>query len=40
MSDNALRRRVNHTEVFAEVEPNQKERILFALRKAGNVVGY
>jgi Mg2+-importing ATPase len=27
-------------DVFAEVEPNQKERIILALRKAGNVVGY
>ena len=26
--------------IFAEVEPNQKERIILALRKAGNVVGY
>lgn len=26
--------------VFAEVEPNQKERIIIALKKAGNVVGY
>jgi Mg2+-importing ATPase len=26
--------------VFAEVEPNQKESILIALKKAGNVVGY
>ena len=25
---------------FAEVEPNQKERIIIALKKAGNVVGY
>ncbi len=40
MSDEALLRRINCTEVFAEVEPNQKERILFALRRAGNVVGY
>ena len=27
-------------DVFAEVEPNQKERIILALKKAGNVVGY
>ena len=27
-------------DIFAETEPNQKERILTALRKAGNVVGY
>ena len=26
--------------VFAEVEPNQKERMILALKKAGNVVGY
>jgi len=26
--------------VCAEVEPNQKERIIIALRKAGNVIGY
>jgi Mg2+-importing ATPase len=27
-------------DIFAEIEPNQKERIILALRKAGNVVGY
>jgi P-type Mg2+ transporter len=27
-------------DVFAEVEPNQKERIILALKKAGNVVGF
>ncbi|MBE9020644.1 HAD-IC family P-type ATPase, partial [Chroococcidiopsidales cyanobacterium LEGE 13417] len=26
--------------IFAKVEPNQKERIILALKKAGNVVGY
>ncbi|NWG02834.1 MAG: magnesium-translocating P-type ATPase [Syntrophaceae bacterium] len=40
MSDEALFRRVNDVEIFAEVEPNQKERIILALKKAGNVVGY
>ncbi len=40
MSDEALLRSVNRTDLFAEVEPNQKERILLALRKTGNVVGY
>jgi Mg2+-importing ATPase len=40
MSDEALLNRVNEVNVFAEVEPNQKERIILALRKAGNVVGY
>ena len=40
MSEEALARRVNEVEVFAEVEPNQKERVLRALQKAGNVLGY
>jgi Mg2+-importing ATPase len=40
MSDEALLVQVNQTDVFAEVEPNQKERIILAFKKAGNVVGY
>jgi Mg2+-importing ATPase len=40
MSDGALLRSVGSVDVFAEIEPNQKERIIIALRKAGNVVGY
>jgi Mg2+-importing ATPase len=40
VSDAALVRRVNEVGIFAEVEPNQKERIILALKKAGNVVGY
>jgi Mg2+-importing ATPase len=40
MSDGALLARVGQVDVFAEVEPNQKERIILALRKAGHVVGY
>jgi Mg2+-importing ATPase len=40
MSDEALLRKVNDVDMFAEVEPNHKERIVLALRKAGNVVGY
>jgi Mg2+-importing ATPase len=40
LSDNALLRRVVDVDVFAEIEPNQKERIILALRKAGSVVGY
>jgi Mg2+-importing ATPase len=40
MSDEALLASVNQTDIFAEVEPNQKERIILALKKAGNVVGY
>lgn len=40
LSDEALMHQVQDTNVFAEVEPNQKERIIIALKKAGNVVGY
>ena len=40
MSDGALLNQVVDAAVFAEIEPNQKERIILALRKAGNVVGY
>ncbi len=40
MSDEALLHQVKKIEVFAEVEPNQKERIILALRKTGNVVGF
>jgi Mg2+-importing ATPase len=40
MSDEAVRNRVNEVGIFAEIEPNQKERIILALRKTGNVVGY
>jgi Mg2+-importing ATPase len=40
LSDEALMHQVQQTNVFAEVEPNQKERIIIALKKAGNVVGY
>jgi len=40
LSDTALLQRVGEVDIFAETEPNQKERILTALRKAGNVVGY
>ncbi|WP_292803615.1 magnesium-translocating P-type ATPase [Nostoc sp. NMS7] len=40
LSDEALMQQVQQTNVFAEVEPNQKERIIIALKKAGNVVGY
>jgi Mg2+-importing ATPase len=36
----ALARRVNDVDVFAEVEPSQKEQIILALKRAGNVVGY
>jgi P-type Mg2+ transporter len=40
MSDEALLQRVHDVDVFAEVEPNHKERIILALKKAGHVVGY
>jgi len=40
LSDEALLGQVNEVDAFAEVEPNQKERIILALKKAGNVVGY
>ena len=40
ISDTTLLQQVTHTDIFAEVEPNQKERIILALRKAGHVVGY
>ncbi len=40
MSDEALLKQVNEISIFAEVEPNQKERIILALKKTGNVVGY
>lgn len=40
ISDDALHQKAADTDIFAEIEPNQKERIILALRKAGHVVGY
>lgn len=40
MSDEALFVVAPYVTIFAEVEPNQKERIILALKKTGNVVGY
>lgn len=40
MSAGALLHQVDQVNVFAEVEPNQKERIIVALKRSGNVVGY
>lgn len=40
VSDDALPQLARATDIFAEVEPNQKERIIRALRRAGHVVGY
>lgn len=40
MSNAALIHQAVTTDIFAEVEPNQKERIIAALKKAGHVVGF
>jgi Mg2+-importing ATPase len=40
LSEAALIAQVSSVDVFAGVEPNQKEMIIVALKKAGNVVGY
>jgi Mg2+-importing ATPase len=40
MSERALIHQVAQVNLFAEIEPNQKERIIVALKKAGFVVGY
>jgi Mg2+-importing ATPase len=40
MSNEALANLASNIDIFAEVEPAQKERIILALRKSGNVVGY
>jgi len=40
MGDEALMHAAGRTTVFAEVDPNQKERIILALQKTGHVVGY
>jgi P-type Mg2+ transporter len=40
IGNEALYIRVRDVDVFAEVEPNQKERIILALKKSGNVVGF
>ena len=40
MSDRALFEKAPKTNIFAEVEPNQKERIILFLQKSGNVVGF
>ncbi len=39
-TDAALRHLVDVADVFAEVEPNQKERIILALKKNGHAVGF
>lgn len=40
LRDEALWNRVENTNLFTEVDPNQKERIIRALQKRGHVVGY
>ncbi|OYW23540.1 MAG: magnesium-translocating P-type ATPase, partial [Planctomycetales bacterium 12-60-4] len=40
LSTAAIRQRVSQVDVFAEVEPNQKELIILSLKSAGHVVGY
>jgi len=40
MSYEGLIRKVKDTDIFAEVEPSQKEHIILAFKKNGNVVGY
>jgi P-type Mg2+ transporter len=40
LRDEALWHTAEKTTIFSEVDPNQKERIILALKKTGHVVGY
>jgi Mg2+-importing ATPase len=40
MHDDALWRAAEQTDLFVEVDPNQKERIILALKRTGHVVGF
>jgi Mg2+-importing ATPase len=40
LRDEALWQAVEHTNLFVEVDPNQKERLILALQKRGHVVSY
>ena len=40
LHDEALWHAAERTDIFAEVDPNQKERIILALKKQGHVVGF
>ncbi|RLS77984.1 MAG: HAD family hydrolase [Planctomycetota bacterium] len=40
LSDAELTRQASEVDLFAEVEPSQKERIIRALKRAGNIVGF
>jgi Mg2+-importing ATPase len=40
MSDEAILHAVENNNIFAEVDPNQKEKIILSLKKLGHVVGF
>ena len=40
MSDEAMLHAVENVNIFAEVDPNQKEKIILSLKKLGHVVGF
>ena len=40
LGDEALWREAEQTDLFVEVDPNQKERIILSLKKMGHVVGF
>jgi P-type Mg2+ transporter len=40
LSGDALARAAERTDLFVEVDPNQKERIILSLKKSGHVVGF
>jgi Mg2+-importing ATPase len=40
LSGEALARAAERTDLFAEVDPNQKERVILALKQGGHVVGF
>jgi Mg2+-importing ATPase len=40
MDKEDLEKKVNDTDLFAEIEPDQKEHIILAFKKTGKVVGY
>ena len=40
LSDEALANAIETVNVFSEVDPSQKERIILALKKNNHVVGY
>jgi len=40
MADEALRHAADSSNLFVEIDPNQKERVILALKRTGHVVGY